>query len=48
LSFPSLSNANLGLLVKLPVWKDLNEEDDQQGGEGLERYRAIATLSFFF
>jgi hypothetical protein len=47
-SFPSLSNANLGLLVKLPVWKDLNEEDQQQGAEGLEKYRIIATLSFFF
>jgi hypothetical protein len=47
-SFPSLSNANLGLLVKLPVWKDLNEEEQQQGAEGLEKYRAIMTLSFFF
>jgi hypothetical protein len=47
-SMPSLSNANLGLLVKLPVWKKLNEQDLQQGGEGLEKYRAIATLSFFF
>jgi hypothetical protein len=47
-SFPSLSNANLGLLVKLPVWKKLNEQDQQQGSEGLEKYRAIMTLSFFF
>jgi hypothetical protein len=47
-SFPSLQNANLGLLVKLPVWKDLNEQDQQQGGEGLEKYRAIMALSFFF
>jgi len=47
-SLPSLSNANLGLLVKVPVWKRLNEQDLQQGGEGLEKYRAIATLSFFF
>jgi hypothetical protein len=48
LSLPTLSNANLGLLVKLPVWKRLNEQDLQQGGEGLEKYRAIATLSFYF
>jgi hypothetical protein len=47
-SMPSLQNANLGLLVKVPVWKRLNEQDQQQGGEGLEKYRAIATLSFFF
>jgi hypothetical protein len=47
-SIPSLHNANLGLLVKVPVWKRLNEQDQQQGGEGLEKYRAIATLSFFF
>ncbi len=47
-SMPSLSNANLGLLLKLPVWKKLNEQDQQQGGEGLEKYRAIMTLSFFF
>jgi len=47
-SMPSLHNANLGLLIKVPVWKKLNEEDQQQGGEGLEKYRAIVTLSFFF
>ena len=47
-SMPSLSNANLGLLVKVPVWKKLNEQDQQQGAEGLEKYRAIMTLSLFF
>jgi hypothetical protein len=47
-SMPSLHNANLGLLVKVPIWKRLNEQDQQQGSEGLEKYRAIATLSFFF
>jgi len=47
-SFPRVWNANLGLLVKLPVWKDLNEQARQQGSEGLEEYRAIVTLSFFF
>jgi len=47
-SFPSIQNANLGLLVKVPVWKDLNEQDQQQGSEGLEKYRLIVTLSFYF
>jgi hypothetical protein len=47
-SFPSLQNANLGLLVKVPVWKNLNEQDQQQGSEGLEKYRLIVTLSFYF
>ena len=47
-SFPSLQNANLGLLLKLPVWKNLKEQDQQQGSEGLEKYRLIATLSFYF
>jgi hypothetical protein len=48
-SFPSLQNANLGLAVKLPVWTDLNAPDaDAQGSEGVERYRVISTLSFYF
>ena len=47
-SMPSLHNANLGLLVKIPAWKKLNEQDQQQGSEGLEKYRLITTLSFFF
>jgi hypothetical protein len=47
-SFPQLWNANLGLAVKFPIWKDLNEQSGQQGAEGLEKYRAIVTLSFFF
>jgi len=47
-SFPKLQNANLGILFKFPVIKRLNEQDEQQGSEGLEKYRAIATLSFFF
>jgi hypothetical protein len=48
LSMPTLQNANLGLSMKFPVWKDLNEQDQQQGAEGLEKYRIITTLSFFF
>ena len=47
-SFPRLQNANLGLAVKIPIWKNLNEQNEQQGSEGYEKYRAIATLSFFF
>jgi len=34
--------------VKLPIWTDLNEEDEQQGGEGTEDYRLIVNLSALF
>jgi len=34
--------------VMLPVWKDLNEEADQQGSEGLEDYRLVASFSYLF
>ncbi len=47
-SLPKLWNANLGLLIKFPVVKDLNEGAEQQGSEGLEKFRVIGTLSFFF
>jgi hypothetical protein len=47
-AFPKLQNANLGLLIKFPIYKNLNEQDEQQGAEGLEKYRAIVTLSFYF
>jgi hypothetical protein len=47
-SFPKLQNANLGILIKIPIFKNLNEQDEQQGAEGLEKYRAIATLSLYF
>ncbi len=39
---------SLGLLVKFPVIKDLNNKSQQQGAEGLERFRAIGTFSFSF
>ncbi len=39
-------SASLGL--KLPTWKDLNEEGLQQGSEGKERYRLIFTFSVLF
>ncbi len=41
-------NLSLGLAVKRPIWTDLNEEPDQQGAEGKERYRAILTFSALF
>jgi len=47
-AFPKLQNANLGLLIKIPIFKNLNEQNQQQGSEGLEKYRMIGTLSFYF
>lgn len=47
-SFPRFQNANLGIAVKIPTLKSLNEQAEQQGSEGLEKYRAIMTLSFYF
>jgi hypothetical protein len=41
-------NTSLGFGVKVPTWTDLNEEGEQQGGEGTERYRLISTFSFLF
>jgi len=40
--------ASLGLLFKKAIWKDLNNEDQQQGAEGLEKYRAVATFSLSY
>ena len=39
---------SLGLGVKVPVWTGLNEEEQQQGAEGKERYRLILTFSALF
>ncbi len=41
-------NMSLGLALKKPIWTDLNEEDLQQGAEGKEKYRFIATFSALF
>ena len=41
-------NMSLGLGVKVPTWTDLNEEGEQQGGEGKEDYRLICTFSVLF
>jgi hypothetical protein len=48
-SFPSLQNANLGILCKFPVWTSLNDSKvNAQGSEGVEKFRLISTLSFYF
>ncbi len=39
---------SVGLMVKIPAWTDLNNKAEQQGAEGLEEYRAIATVSYMF
>lgn len=39
---------SLAFGVSRPVWTRLNEEDQQQGGEGKERYRLIFTGSLLF
>ncbi len=41
-------NTSLGLGLKFPAWIDLNEEDEQQGAEGKENYRAVVTFSALF
>ena len=41
-------NMSLGLAVKKPVWTALNESALQQGAEGKEKYRLIATFSALF
>ncbi len=38
-------NMSMALGVKVPVWTKLNEESQQQGGEGTEDYRFIFTFS---
>ena len=41
-------NVSFALGVKLPTWTDLNEEDEQRGAEGKERYRVIYSVSALF
>ena len=41
-------NLSLGLGYKTPIWKHLNEQDEQQGGEGTEAYRLILSFSALF
>jgi hypothetical protein len=48
-SFPPIQNANLGILCKFPVWTSLNDKKvNAQGSEGVENFRLISTLSFYF
>jgi hypothetical protein len=39
---------SVALGYKTVVWKDLNEQNEQQGGEGTEDYRLILTFSALF
>jgi hypothetical protein len=39
---------SLGLALKKPIWTDLNESTNQQGAEGKEKYRFIASFSALF
>jgi hypothetical protein len=41
-------NISVAFGVKTPVWTKLNEEDEQQGGEGTEDYRLIFAVSALF
>jgi hypothetical protein len=47
-SFPRPFNGSIGLMLKFPTLKDLNEKKEQQGAEGLEKVRGMVTLSFYF
>lgn len=40
-----VNSASVGIGVKVPIWTDLNESDDQQGAEGKESYRLVLTFS---
>ncbi|WP_457621801.1 transporter [Persephonella sp.] len=42
------NTVSVGLGIKKPVWKDLNEQKLQQGAEGKENYRIIFTFSALF
>lgn len=39
---------SFGVAVKKPIWTDLNEESQQQGSEGKEKYRLVTTFSALF
>ncbi len=44
----SIDQVSIAAGVKLPVWTDLNEESEQQGAEGGERYRLVLSASWLF
>ena len=39
---------SFGVAVKKPIWTRLNEEAQQQGSEGKEKYRLVTTFSAMF
>jgi hypothetical protein len=39
---------SVGIAVKKPIWTRLNEEAQQQGSEGKEKYRLVTTFSAMF
>jgi hypothetical protein len=39
---------SLGLGYKTPIWRNLNEQDEQQGGEGTEAYLLVLSFSALF
>lgn len=43
-----IKNISFGIGLKVPAWKSLNEESEQQGAEGTEKYRALFTFSTLF
>jgi hypothetical protein len=43
-----VNNLSFAVGVKIPAWTDLNEDDQQQGAEGKERYRLLFTGSALF
>jgi len=41
-------NMSFAVGIKKPAWSALNESDQQQGGEGKERYRLVFSASLLF
>lgn len=41
-------STSVGVALKKPIWTRLNEESQQQGSEGKEKYRFITTFSAMF
>ncbi len=39
---------SIGAVIQIPTLKDLNIEDEQQGSEGLEKYRLSTSISYSF
>ena len=43
-----LESSSFALGIKRPIWRDLNEQADQQGAEGTEDYRVVFSFSTLF